>query len=215
MANDETVKAFVKPAPVIKVKEVHNPTVFDFTKRLIEELRLDNKIGNAWVYEWTLNALKKYHNSESLYFEEIDFQFLDNYNKHLLRSGVKHNTAFLYIRTLRAFYNKAIKHKVVDRNLHPFHDIILKAERTKKRAVDKILISKMMDLQISEGSSIWHVRHWFMLSFYLMGISFVDLALLKPEDIKNDRVTYKRQKTGKLYDIKLVPQAIAIIRHRR
>lgn len=213
MANDETVKAFVQPAPVIKTKEVHKPTVFEFTKGLIEELRFDNKIGNAWVYEWTLNALKKYQNSESLYFEEIDFQFLDNYNKHLLRSGVKHNTAFLYIRTLRAFYNKAIKHKIVDRGLYPFHDITLKAEKTRKRAINKTLIREIIDLQIPEGSSIWHVRHWFILSFYLMGISFVDLALLKPEDIKNDRLIYKRQKTGKLYDIKLVPQAVAIIEH--
>jgi integrase/recombinase XerD len=68
-----------------------------------------------------------------------------------------------------------------------------------------------MQLDLPDHSSIWHVRNWFMLSFYLMGISFVDLSLLKPEDIKNGRISYKRQKTGKQYDIRLVPQALAII----
>jgi len=113
------------------------------------------------------------------------------------------------MRTLRAFYNKAIKHKVVDRSLYPFHDITLKAEKTKKRAIDKLLIKEIIDLDLTEHSTIWHVRNWFMLSFYLIGISIVDLALLTPSNIKNGRICYKRQKTGKLYDIKLLPQALA------
>jgi integrase/recombinase XerD len=209
-ADEEKVAQYLTHTP--EVKEVVKPkqTVFSFITSLIDELRIDNKIGNSWVYESALNALKKFHPAD-LSFEAIDFQFLDKYNKHLMRSGVKHNTAFFYIRTLRAFYNKAIKHKVVDRSLYPFHDITLKAEKTKKRAIDKLLIKEIIDLDLTEHSTIWHVRNWFMLSFYLMGISIVDLALLTPSNIKNGRICYKRQKTGKLYDIKLLPQALAII----
>jgi len=44
-----------------------------------------------------------------------------------------------------------------------------------------------------------------------MGISFVDLALLQTNNIKNGRIHYKRQKTGKAYDIKILPQAQKII----
>lgn len=211
LADDEKVKKYFNPTPLPEIKEETKVTVHKFVNELISDLRLDNKIGNAWVYESTLNALKKYHPGEQLYFEQIDFKFLDNYNKYLMRSGVKHNTAFLYIRTLRAFYNKAVKHKLVDRNLYPFHDISLKAEKTKKRAIDRILIKEILELELEKGSSIWHARNWFILSFYLMGISFVDLALLTPNNIKNGRLFYKRQKTGKLYDIKLVPQAKRII----
>jgi integrase/recombinase XerD len=211
LADDVKITEFLKPVKVKQIPVEVKKTVFEFTHELIVELRLDNKIGNAWVYESTLNALKKFHPDTNLYFEQIDFQFLDKYNKHLLRSGVKHNTAFFYMRTLRAFYNKAIKHKIVDRNLYPFHDISLKAEKTKKRAIDKLLIKEILDLELEVGTSIWHVRNWFMLSFYLMGISFVDLALLSSDNIKNGRISYKRQKTGKHYDIKLVPQALVLI----
>jgi integrase/recombinase XerD len=92
-----------------------------------------------------------------LCFEDIDFKLLDNYNKLLIRSGVKHNTAFCYVRTLKAFYNKAIKHRIVDRNLYPFHEIPFKAEKTRKRAIDKILIRKIVDLDLIEESTIWNV----------------------------------------------------------
>lgn len=211
LASDEKVKAFVKPAPIVKIKEIQKQTVFEFTKGLIDELRTDNKIGNAWVYESAINALKRFQPDEALYFEQIDFQFLDNYTKHLQRNGVKHNTVFFYVRTLRVFYNKAIKLKIVDRNLYPFHDIKLKAERTKKRAIDKALIAAILKLDLPESSTIWHARNWFMMSFYLMGISFVDLALLQTNNIKNGRIHYKRQKTGKAYDIKILPQAQEII----
>jgi len=211
LADEEHVRSYLNPTPILKKPIKRKPTVFEFTNELISELRLDNKIGNAWVYESTLNALKRFTKGEQFEFEQIDYQFLDKYNKHLLRSGVKHNTAFFYLRTLRAIYNKAIKHKVVDRSLYPFYDITLKAEKTKKRAIDRELIKEILELDLPQYSPIWHVRNWFMLSFYLMGISFVDLALLTSESIKGGRVSYKRQKTGKQYDIKIVKQAQAII----
>ena len=211
LASDKKVNEFLNPTPIKKVDQPPKLTVLEFVDNLITELKSDNKIGNAWVYESALNAIKKFHPDTELYFEQIDFEFLDKYNKHLLRGGIKHNTAFFYLRTLRAFYNKAIKLKVVDRNLYPFHDIKLKAERTKKRAIDKSLITALINLELPEDSSIWHVRNWFLMSFYLMGISFVDLALLQTSNIKNGRIHYKRQKTGKAYDIKILPQVQKII----
>lgn len=211
LADDEKAKEFFSPKVVAKIEKKQKQTVYDFVNGLINELRTDNKIGNAWVYESAINALKRFQPDEALYFEQIDFQFLDNYSKHLQRNGVKHNTVFFYVRTLRAFYNKAIKLKIVDRNLYPFHDIKLKAERTKKRAIDKALITAVVKLDLPESSTIWHARNWFMMSFYLMGISFVDLALLQTNNIKNGRIHYKRQKTGKAYDIKILPHVQKII----
>ncbi|TCC98046.1 site-specific integrase [Pedobacter psychroterrae] len=214
LADDEQIQQYLAPKQIIPVAPtVQKVPVYSFAYELIKELKLDNKIGNAWVYEATVNALKGFHPDEELYFEQIDYKFLDSYNKFLLRRGIKQNSAFLYIRTLRAFYNKAIKHKIVDRNLYPFYDFSIKGEKTKKRAVDKQVITEMMKIDLPEGSTIWHVRNWFMLSFYFIGISFVDLALLTNKNVKGDRLTYKRQKTGKQYDIKLLPQARMILRH--
>ena len=92
LANEERVTEYLSPKVIVAKIITPKQTVFDFRNDLISELRLDGKIGNAWVYESALNALKKYYGGSDLYFENIDYQFLDKYNKYLMRSGVKHNS---------------------------------------------------------------------------------------------------------------------------
>lgn len=48
-----------------------------------------------------------------------------------------------------------------------------------------------------------------MLMFYLIGINGIDLFHLK--GITDGRIEYKREKTGKLYSIKVEPEAMEII----
>jgi site-specific recombinase XerD len=211
VADSNRVSEYLKPKVVDQKIEIITKTLYEFANDLVLELKKDNKIGNAWVYQSTINALKGYNADESLKFEDLTFGFLDGYSKFLLRRGVKPNTAFLYLRTIRALYNKAIQHRLVDRSLYPFHDLKLKGEKTRKRAVDKQLLKTVLALSLEHNSTIWHVRNWFMLSFYLMGISIVDLALLTKANVKSGRIQFKRQKTGKLYDIKIVPQAKSIL----
>jgi integrase len=50
-----------------------------------------------------------------------------------------------------------------------------------------------------------------MLSFYLRGISFTDLAYLKHSNIIDGRIEYKRRKTHQNYSVKLFPVAESII----
>ncbi|MDR3695590.1 site-specific integrase [Mucilaginibacter sp.] len=213
-ADDDEVKSFLTPAPPLPAEIVEaKKTIFEFAQELITQLRADNKIGNAWVYEATVNALKEFHPDEKLYFESIDYQFLVKYNSFLANRGIKHNSIYLYVRTIRIFYNKAIKSKIVDRAYYPFDDYKLRPEKTKKRAVEIDILKSIHSVQLTPDSSIWHARNYFLLSFYLIGISIVDLSLLKKSNNKNGRIIYKRRKTGKWYDIKLQPAAIEILNY--
>ncbi|WP_157682237.1 phage integrase SAM-like domain and Arm DNA-binding domain-containing protein [Mucilaginibacter mallensis] len=132
LADDIKVKEFLTPikeqVEIIEVKK----TIYQFAQELINQLRIDNKIGNAWVYESTVNVLKTFHTTDDLYFEAIDYQFLTQYNSFLVKRELKHNTIYLYLRTIRIFYNKAIKSKIVDKGLYPFDDYKLRPEKTKK-----------------------------------------------------------------------------------
>ena len=51
----------------------------------------------------------------------------------------------------------------------------------------------------------------FMLMFYLIGINAADLFLAKKSDLVNGRLEYKRAKTGKLYSVLVLPEAMDII----
>ena len=49
------------------------------------------------------------------------------------------------------------------------------------------------------------------LIFLLRGINLTDILLLKKNNIHNDRIIYKRSKTGKMYSIKILPQVTELI----
>ena len=58
-------------------------------------------------------------------------------------------------------------------------------------------------------------RDIFMLGFYLIGINISDLLELPANCIKRGRIKYRRNKTARLYDIKVEPEAMAIIKKYR
>ena len=186
-------------------------SVKEFTNTLIAEMFSRNETGNAIVYQTAINSLFKYKPSQDLRFTDITVKLLEKYQEWLLNNDCKTNTVSNYLRTLRAIYNKAIKLKVVDKKHYPFSDISIKTEKTAKRAVAKASIKLIEKLQLSNDTSICKARDYFMLSFYLIGINFTDMAYLKRSNILCNRLVYTRRKTGYHYSIILLPKALNII----
>lgn len=54
-------------------------------------------------------------------------------------------------------------------------------------------------------------RNMFMMSFYLRGMSFIDMAFLRKSDLKNGYLTYRRRKTGQRLIIKWTAEMQAIL----
>lgn len=50
-----------------------------------------------------------------------------------------------------------------------------------------------------------------MFSFYARGMSFVDMAYLKGEDIHGGNIRYRRHKTGQIFTVEIIPLLQAII----
>lgn len=182
-------------------------TFKEFAEKLIAEMIELNKTGNALVYQTALNQFIAVNNNYELLFSEIDYVVLEKFRNHLFKRKLKQNTISNYIRTIRAIYNKAIKLKVVDRSFYPFYDISIKTEKTAKRAISKDDIIKLKQLHLEANSTTERSLNCFLISFYLRGISFTDLAYLKQSNIIDGRVVYKRRKTHKNYNIKLFPEA--------
>ncbi len=178
-----------------------------FAEQLITQMIETNKTGNALVYQTAVNQFMLCINNDQLQFTEIDYVLLEKFSHHLVKRGLKLNSISNYIRTIRAIYNKAIKMKLVDRSLYPFYDFSINTEKTAKRAISKDDIAKLKQLRLEANSTIERSLKCFLISFYLRGISFTDLAYLKQSNIIDGRVEYKRRKTHKNYSIKLFPEA--------
>ena len=71
----------------------------------------------------------------------------------------------------------------------------------------------MLDLNLNEASNIWHSKNYFTFMFNMRGMNFIDVAYLTMKNIHEGRLTYKRMKTGKLYNIKLTTKAQEIIKY--
>jgi integrase/recombinase XerD len=202
----DKLKAMLSGKPQAEAPE----TFQVFSNRIIQQMIEANRVGNALVYQTAVNRLIAYCGKD-VSFIEVNYKLLDQFSHYLTTSGLKINSVSNYFRSIRAIYNKAIKMKVVDRSLYPFHDISIKSEKTAKRAILKDDIAKLLEIHVEKNSTCWRALNYFMLSFYLRGISFTDLAYLKHSNIIDGRIEYKRRKTHQNYSVKLFPGAESII----
>ncbi|GAA4092691.1 site-specific integrase [Mucilaginibacter panaciglaebae] len=204
----EDLKLILAGKPKVNAQALFKP----FAEKLIAEMIEVKRTGNAIVYRTAVNRLLNYYGDNKLKLVDINYNLLDGFSRSLVKQGIKQNSISNYFRSIRAIYNKAIKAKLVERSAYPFRDISIKTEKTAKRAITRVNIRQFEQLKLTTNTPEWHARNYFILSFYLIGISFTDLAYLKPGNIIKGRLEYKRRKTHKLYSIKVFPQAEQILK---
>lgn len=190
-----------------KKEQLEKPDIFTYGKNQIATLEKAGHIGNSIVYSCAINKLKEYTGREKLAFDEVDYSFLQAYDTKLLADGMKVNGVSNYMRTLRAIFNKAIREELIPENCYPFRKFKIKNEQTINRSLTIAEIVNIANLDLPPYSKIWHHRNLFMLSYCLIGTNFADLLTLKPENLVDGRVVFRRKKTHKVYSILIQPQA--------
>ncbi|MCM4167088.1 Tyrosine recombinase XerC [Arenibacter antarcticus] len=188
-------------------------SVFDFTQQLIGEMEEANRFGNAKAYRSSLGALKKFNKKEFLRFEEMTYTYLKRFETAHLKKGNSINGLSMYMRTFRAIYNKAINQGIVPADSYPFKKYKIKSEPTAKRAISIEKIRRILNLELEPDNPLFNARNYFLCSYLMNGISFIDMAFLKVENILDGRIQYRRQKTARHYDIKVTPQLSSIMDH--
>ncbi|WP_276366312.1 site-specific integrase [Chryseolinea sp. H1M3-3] len=187
---------------------------FRYTEKLIAKFQEQKRIGNARSYSNVLREVKKFRNEIDFPLRELNRAFLDRFENWYLAKGLSLNGLAVYMRTIRAICNRAIKKdRILEKESYPFDQYTIKTKPTKKRAISFELIQKIVALKFENDSVLFETRNIFLLSFGLMGAPFIDLAFLKVENIIDGRVHYKRRKTGKFYDIKLTDGVKPILSH--
>lgn len=158
------------------------------------------------IYQSTYKHISMFCDIETLSLNEINIQWLDDFVKYLTKEGCKAvNTRSIHLRNIRAIINHAKKTGVI--NKYVFDNYKIEREETIKRSLTIDETRKLLHADLSERESMY--RDIFFLIIFLMGINLVDLSLLK--EIKNGRISYRRAKTGTLYNIKVEQEALEII----
>jgi len=95
-------------------------TVFNFTDIIIREKEAKGKIGTFKIYADMRRSLHKYKPNESLLFSDIDYNFLVSFENFLFSDGYSNGGISVYMRTLRATINEAIRRQIMPVDLYPF-----------------------------------------------------------------------------------------------
>lgn len=175
-------------------------SLFNFMESLIIKFKQNGKVRTSETYTAALNSFKKFRKDEDLMLDCLTSEIMESYEAWHKNNGNSPNTISFYTRILRAAYHRAVEEDIIE-NRNPFKRVYTGVDKTVKRAIPLEAIRKMKNLDLSLNQRFDFARDMFLMSFYLRGISFIDLAYLKKTDLKNGYLSYRRRKTSQLLTI--------------
>lgn len=166
--------------------------------------------GTKGVYKHTLDKIRAFDiEIDKKSFEEIDLTWLNDF-EHFCAQTASKNARNIHLRNIRAVFNNAIDYEIT--TAYPFRRFKIKPEATRKRSMPVEDLRRLFNYPVESYAEIY--RDMFKLIFLLIGINSADLWALR--SITHDgRIEYKRAKTGRLYSIKVEPEAMEIINKYR
>lgn len=175
---------------------------FNYMLDRIEFFRSIGKIPRTEKYKAAFNKLWDFMEGKDLAFEDMTTDRMIQFSAWCERQGNCPNTISYYNRILRAIYNMAVEDEITE-DRKPFRKSFCGNEKTVKRAIPTSKVKQICHLDLSGKPKLEYARDIFMLSFYLRGMSFVDMATLKKTDVQKGVVVYRRSKTGQKLYIKI------------
>lgn len=189
-------------------KPKENPnTVGKYFIRYKENKGLRPRTAEMYDVTWRrIEAWLGKEAAEKLEFTDINFTWIEDFDKFLSTTAPSANGRRLHHANLKAVIGYAIDHEVLDRN--PYRRYKIKTETTKKRNMS---VEALRMIIFAQDLEPWmeKYRDFFVLSFMLRGLNTVDLChLTKAVD---GRVDWVRTKTSQPLSLKIEPEMQMII----
>lgn len=195
-------------------------SLFNYMESLIIKFKQNGNIRTSETYTAALNSFKKflasqapkddYRKDEDIMLDCLNSEIMEAYEAWHKQRGNLPNTISFYTRILRAVYHRAVENDIIE-NRNPFRHVYTGVDKTVKRAIPLSHIKKIKVLDLSLSPPLDYARDMFLMSFYLRGMSFIDMTFLKKTDLKNGYIVYRRRKTGQQLTIEWTPEMQAII----
>ena len=209
----------------------------EYANEKIQSLYLDGGYWNAKNARVSLNKLiefnetvhlKKKNNDEPspISFKQINLHYINKFIDYLrtdikdeagnvIKKRNKKNTIARNLGALKRIFRLAERERIISRDENPFHDVVIRKERTEKAKLSIDEIKTIQRLDLTPRSLIWNVRNYFLFAFYTGGTRFGDVCFLKWKNIRDGRLVYVMSKTSVPTNVKLLPPAVEIIEHYR
>ncbi|MBU2949333.1 site-specific integrase [Tamlana agarivorans] len=189
-----------------------NSTFFELANEHLDDLKLSNKLNRLSCDKAWVGFILKFHKSKQLTFQEIDERFLKKLMITLKSIHSLSDTSIMNILVLlRLLYNRAIKQKIISKELYPFGSdkIRIKFPETTKVGLTISEIKKLQSLENLTFREI-HARNIWLFSFNFAGMRISDILRTRWSDIYDQRFHYRMGKNSKLLSLK-IPDKISVV----
>lgn len=218
LATKELIKSKINSSEI-------SPSFLAFAKQRTQDIFNEGGYRNFKKYNGFCNKLEIYLTEigkSDLLFSEVTTSFLSKFEAHLhTLKNVRNpevmlhpSTISLTLRIFKTIINRAIQvEKIITPDGNPF--LGFKYDSPKYSAKEKLSESEIQmieELELEEGTLIWHCRNYFLFSFYLAGIRAGDLIQLRWSNVTSDnRLEYRMGKTKKDRSMNLHKKAMDIL----
>jgi len=175
---------------------------YHFNEMILKNIN-QNSLGNASMYQLSRKSIRKFLNlvdtdTRPLYFVEITNKWLSNYQEFMVKSGRSPTTVSMYLRCLKALFNKAIEEKEISSEIYPFgkSKFSLPASRNIKKALSSKELKLLFDAKPLTREQEKARDFWFF-SFVCNGMNIKDIALLKWKHFDGEKLVIPRAKTAR------------------
>jgi integrase/recombinase XerD len=177
-------------------------TIRELWEQEIKMLKQVNRNGNANVHITSLSVISK-EMKVDIPFRKMSYKDLLELERRLLVRGLSVNSIGVYMRSFRTICNKAINLDYVQLQWYPFRKYKIKKQKTTPRVMPLDELKAYFNLNLEPPHPLYQSWNIGKLIFFLRGINIRDLLLLNQNNVKGDRIIYKRAKTGKMYSIQI------------
>lgn len=207
-------KDFTASTIIKTTSEQRNSTksVGEYYRTYINNLKKENRIRYAGMYEVSYNSFIKFAKHLDIPFSDIDVGWLKRYEAWGKAQNLSVSTISTRLRHLRAVFNLALLEHAIKSDCYPFHNYKVSKlnKATAKRALTKDDIRRIMEYQ-GKSQMEQLAIDIFTFSYLCAGINFIDIAKLKHSNIRDNQLIYNREKTKKLIIVPLQAKAIQLI----
>lgn len=169
----------------------------------LDAFRKKRRMADITVADMTVELLTRFDN------------FLHKWENEREPGKLLHpNTIEVQFNILRTLVHRAIEVGIMEASRDPFIVFKYKGVKTVKEKLDDSEMERIINLELEEGSLIWHCKNYFLFSYYCAGIRAADLIQLRWGNVTGSgRLHYQMGKNHKERDLLLVEQAMEILSH--
>ena len=166
-------------------KDIKN--FIDFIKSEIENSKTNAHTtiaGKQTTFKVLLEFAKEKYKRTVILFEDVNFEFLKNFENYLITKGLSTNTRYKYFKNLRTWQNAAINKDYLELNKYAFRKFHAPTEKTERGYLDPADITKLELLEFSkQNAHLQKIRDMFLFACYT-GLRFSDVSALSKDCIK-------------------------------